>query len=101
MNDLPEESRDTVIKNILIAVDNVNVVAGPANYERKYSGTDYVMLPFDSNESIKRFLVSSREQLRKLLLTDWFETKLTSSQIQDVNVALTLARQKINEMFNN
>lgn len=101
MDEFSEESKDIFIKNVLLTVDNINVLFGNLNYQRKYSDIDNVMFTYDNNETLKRFLITSREQLRKILLTDWYQTKLTSVQIQHINQTLTLIRNKISELFTN
>ena len=101
MDEFSEESKDIFVKNVLLTVDNINVLFGVSNYQRKYSGRDYVMFTYDNNETLKRFLITSREQLRKILLTDWYQTKLNTTQIQQINQTLTLTRNKISELFTN
>lgn len=101
MNEFSEESKDIFINNVLLTVDNINVLFGNSNYQRKYSNNDNVMFTYDNDETLKRFLITSREQLRKILLTDWYQTKLTSIQIQQINQTLTLIRNKIGELFTN
>ena len=101
MDYFSEEAKDIFVKNVLLTVDNINVVIGDSNYQRKYSDNDDVTSLYNNDETFKRFLISSREQLRKFLLTDWYNTKLTNIQIQDVTDTLTLIRNRVTELFTN
>ena len=101
MDYFSEEAKDIFVKNVLLTVDNINVVIGDSNYQRKYSENDDVTSLYNNDETLKRFLISSREQLRKFLLTDWYNTKLTNIQIQDVTDTLTLIRNRVTELFTN
>lgn len=101
MDYFSEEAKDIFVKNVLLTVDNINVVIGDSNYQRKYSENDDVTSLYNNDETFKRFLISSREQLRKFLLTDWYNTKLTNIQIQDVTDTLTLIRNRVTELFTN
>ena len=101
MDYFSEEAKDIFVKNVLLTVDNINVVIGDSNYQRKYSENDDVTSLYNNDETFKRFLISSREQLRKFLLTDWYNTKLTNIQIQDVTDTLTLIRNRVTGLFTN
>jgi hypothetical protein len=101
MNNLTDEQKNEVVKNILLTVDNVNLIIQTPNYSIKYSEEDDVMVLYENDEQYKRYLVSSRERLRKILLTDWYQSKFTTSQISDISNTLSLVREKISDIFTN
>jgi hypothetical protein len=100
MFNISEENKDYVVKSVLKTIDDVNVVNKTNNYTRKYGEVD-VEIELMDDESLKRFYINSREQLRKILLTDWYQQKFTTTQIQDINSTLTLVRQIITNLFTN
>jgi hypothetical protein len=101
MNNLTDEQKNEVVKNILLTVDNVNLIIQTPNYSIKYSEEDDTMVLYENDEQYKRYLVSSRERLRKILLTDWYQSKFTTSQISDISNTLSLVREKISDIFTN
>ncbi len=101
MNNLTDEQKNEVVKNILLTVDNVNLIIQTPNYSIKYSEEDDAMVLYENDEQYKRYLVSSRERLRKILLTDWYQSKFTTSQISDISNTLSLVREKISDIFTN
>jgi hypothetical protein len=101
MNNLTDEQKNEVVKNILLTVDNVNLIIQTPNYSIKYSEEDDVTVLYENDEQYKRYLVSSRERLRKILLTDWYQSKFTTSQISDISNTLSLVREKISDIFTN
>ena len=101
MNNLTDEQKNIVVENILHTVDNVNIIIQTPNYIKKYSDDDYEMIVYENDEQYKRYLVGSRERLRKILLTDWYDSKFTSQQIADITNTLSSVRQKITDIFTN
>jgi hypothetical protein len=101
MNNFTDEQKDEIAVNILHIVDNVNLLIQTPNYSKKYSDDEYHMVEYESEEQYKRFLINSRERLRKILLTDWYETKFTTQQITDITNTLSSLRQKITDLFTN
>ena len=101
MNNFTEEEKNVIVANILHLIDNLNLIIQTPNYVKKYSDEDYQMVTYENENQYKRFLVVSREKIRKILLTDWYETKFTTTQITDITNTLTLVRQKIGDLFTN
>lgn len=101
MYNLTDEQKNEVVKNILQTVDNVNILIQTPNYTSKYSEDDYEMVVYENDEQYKRYLISSRERFRKLLLTDWYQSKFTTSQVNDITYTLSLVREKISDIFTN
>lgn len=101
MYNLTDEQKNEVVKNILQTVDNVNILIQTPNYTSKYSEDDYEMVVYENDEQYKRYLISSRERFRKLLLTDWYQSKFTTSQVDDITYTLSLVREKISDIFTN
>lgn len=101
MNSFTEDQKDEIVVNILHVVDNVNILIETPNYEKKYSDDEYKMVIYENEEQYKRFLINSRERLRKILLTDWYQTKFSSEQITDITNTLSSVRQKITDLFTN
>jgi len=94
-----EEVKDNMLKLSLLIVDDVNIMLQVSNYERKYTPSDYVMPDHENN--IKRFMITARENLRKILEQNWILEKATSVQINDINNTLTIVKNKITELFGN
>lgn len=101
MYNLTDEQKNEVVKYILQTVDNVNILIQTPNYTSKYSEDDYEMVVYENDEQYKRYLISSRERFRKLLLTDWYQSKFTTSQVNDITYTLSLVREKISDIFTN
>jgi hypothetical protein len=99
MNNLTDEEKDKVVENILHTVDNLNLLLETTNYSKKYSDDDYEMVTYENVEQFKRYLIESRERLRKILLTEWYESKFTSEQKTDITNTLTSVRQRITNIF--
>lgn len=96
---MEEEVKDNMLKLSLLMTDDVNIVLQVSNYERKYTPTDYVMPDYENN--IKRFMITARENFRKILEQSWITEKATTTQISDINNTLTLVKNKITELFGN
>ena len=96
---MEEEVKDNMLKLSLLMVDDVNIILQVSNYERKYTPKDYVMPDYENN--IKRFMITSRENFRKILEQSWIAEKATTTQISDINNTLTLVKNKITELFGN
>lgn len=96
---MEEEVKDNMLKLSLLMTDDVNIVLQVSNYERKYTPTDYVMPDYENN--IKRFMITARENFRKILEQSWIAEKATTTQISDINNTLTLVKNKITELFGN
>ena len=101
MNNLTDEQKDIVVENILHTVDNVNIIIQTPNYSKKYTDDEYELTVYENDEQYKRYLIGSRERLRKILLTDWYESKFTAQQITDITNILVSVRQKITDIFTN
>lgn len=101
MNNLTDEQKDVVVENILHTVDNVNIIIQTPNYSKKYTDDEYELTVYENDEQYKRYLIGSRERLRKILLTDWYESKFTAQQITDITNTLVSVRQKITDIFTN
>jgi len=101
MSNLSDEQKNNLVQIILQTIDDVNVVLQTPNYQRKYSEDKDMSHVTHDDESVKRFFVTSREQLRKILITDWYQTKFTESQITEITNTLSLTRQKISDLFTN
>lgn len=100
MDNLTSDEKLKIVDSILKCVDNVNVVIQTPNYIRKYGDIDYD-LGVSDEPSLKRFLIVSRERLRKILLVDWLNDHFTSTQVTDITNTLSLTRQKISQLFTN
>jgi hypothetical protein len=101
MNNFNDEDKKHAIENTLFILDNVNVNLQTPNYNRKYLDENYKLNVWETNEQYKRSLINSREQLRKILLTDWYQTEFTEEQITDITTTLSLVREKISDIFTN
>ena len=101
MGNFSDEHKQHAIKSILFILDNVNVNLQTPNYSKKYLDENYTLDVWETDEDYKRSLINSREQLRKILLTDWYQTEFTEEQITDITTTLSLVRQKISDLFTN
>ena len=101
MNNFNDEDKKHAIENTLFILDNVNVNLQTPNYNRKYLDENYKLNVWKTNEVYKRSLINSREQLRKILLTDWYQNEFTEEQITDITTTLSLVREKISDIFTN
>lgn len=101
MSNFNDEDKKHVVVSILFILDNVNVNLQTPNYSRKYLDENYKLDVWVTNDDYKRSLINSREQLRKILLTDWYQTEFTDEQITDITTTLSLVRQKITDIFTN
>jgi hypothetical protein len=101
MTNFNDEHKKHAIKSILFILDNVNVNLQTPNYSKKYLDENYTLDVWETDEDYKRSLINSREQLRKILLTDWYQTEFTEEQITDITNTLSLVRQKITDIFTN
>lgn len=101
MSNITEEEKNNIVQNILTLVDNVNIILQTPNYVKKYINDEDVMEFSENDNQNKIFLINSRERLRKVLLMDWYTTKFNETQISDIISALSLVRQKINDVFTN
>lgn len=101
MTNFNDEHKKHAIKSILFILDNVNVNLQTPNYNKKYLDENYTLDVWETDEDYKRSLINSREQLRKILLTDWYQTEFTEEQITDITTTLSLVRQKITNIFTN
>jgi hypothetical protein len=101
MSNITEEEKNNIVQNILTLVDNVNIILQTPNYVKKYINDEDVMEFSENDNQNKIFLINSRERLRKILLMDWHTTKFNETQISDIISALSLVRQKINDVFTN
>ena len=101
MVNFDDEHIKHAIKSILFILDNVNVNLQTPNYSKKYLDENYTLDVWETDEDYKRSLINSREQLRKILLTDWYQTEFTEEQITDITTTLSLVRQKISDLFTN
>ena len=101
MGNFDDEHKKHAIKSILFILDNVNVNLQTPNYSRKYLDENYTLDVWETDEDYKRSLINSREQLRKILLTDWYQDEFTEEQITDITTTLSLVRQKISDLFTN
>ncbi len=99
MSNFNDEHKKEAVKNILFTLDNLNVNLETPNYSRKYLDEDYKLDVWETDNQYKISLINSREQLRKILLTDWYQTEFTEEQITDITTTLSLVRQKISEAF--
>lgn len=101
MSNITEEEKNNIVQNILTLVDNINIILQTPNYVKKYINDEDVIEFSENDNQDKIFLINSRERLRKILLMDWHTTKLNETQISDIISALSLVRQKINDVFTN
>ena len=101
MGNFSDEHKQHAIKSILFILDNVNVNLQTPNYSKKYLDENYTLDVWETDEDYKRSLINSREQLMKILLTDWYQTEFTEEQITDITTTLSLVRQKISHLFTN
>jgi hypothetical protein len=101
MSNFNDEDKKHAVVSILFILDNVNVNLQTPNYSRKYLDENYKLDVWVTNDDYKRSLINSREQLRKILLTDWYQTEFTEEQITDITTTLSLVRQKITDIFTN
>lgn len=99
MSNFNDEDKKHAVMSILFIIDNVNVNLQTPNYTRKYLDEKYKLDVWETNDDYKRSLINSREQLRKILLTDWYQTEFTEEQINDITTTLSLVRQKITNIF--
>jgi hypothetical protein len=98
MDDITNEEKILIKDGILKNVDKVNIVLGTPNYVKKYTDTEIVDVQYD-NDGLKRFMVSSRERLRKISTVSWYTDKFTATEIQDITNTLSIVRQKISDLF--
>jgi hypothetical protein len=101
MGNFNDEDKKHAVISILFILDNVNVNLQTPNYSRKYLDENYKLDVWETDEDYKRPLINSREQLRKILLTDWYQDEFTEEQITDITTTLSLVRQKISDLFTN
>jgi hypothetical protein len=101
MGNFNDEDKKHAVISILFILDNVNVNLQTPNYSRKYLDENYKLDVWETDEDYKRPLINSREQLRKILLTDWYQDEFTEEQITDITTTLSLVRQKITNIFTN
>lgn len=101
MTNFSDEDKKHAVISILFILDNVNVNLQTPNYSRKYLDENYKLDVWETDEDYKRPLINSREQLRKILLTDWYQDEFTEEQITDITTTLSLVRQKISDLFTN
>lgn len=101
MSNFNDEDKKHAVISILFILDNVNVNLQTPNYSRKYLDENYKLDVWVTNDDYKRSLINAREQLRKILLTDWYQTEFTEEQITDITTTLSLVRQKITDIFTN
>jgi hypothetical protein len=101
MGNFNDEDKKHAVINILFILDNVNVNLQTPNYSKKYLDENYTLDVWETDEDYKRSLINSREQLRKILLTDWYQTEFTEEQITNITTTLSLVRQKITNIFTN
>jgi hypothetical protein len=101
MGNFNDEDKKHAVISILFILDNVNVNLQTPNYSRKYLDENYKLDVWVTNDDYKRSLINAREQLRKILLTDWYQTEFTEEQITDITTTLSLVRQKITDIFTN
>ena len=96
---MEQEVKDDMLKLSLLLVDDVNIVLGTSNYQRKYTPSEYVMSDYQND--MKRFMVTARENLRKILEQSWLSETATAEEQQDINTTLTLVKNKITQLFAN
>ena len=101
MTNFSDEDKKHAVISILFILDNVNVNLQTPNYSRKYLDENYKLDVWETDEDYKRPLINSREQLRKILLTDWYQDEFTEEQITDITTTLSRVRQKISDLFTN
>ena len=101
MSNFDNEYKKSTIESVLFILDNVNVNLQTPNYSKKYLDENDTLDVWETDEDYKRSLINSREQLRKILLTDWYQTEFTEEQITDITTTLSLVRQKITNIFTN
>lgn len=101
MGNFNDEDKKHAVISILFILDNVNINLQTPNYSKKYLDENYTLDVWETDEDYKRSLINSREQLRKILLTDWYQTEFTKEQITDITTTLSLVRQKITNIFTN
>ena len=101
MGNFNDEDKKHAVISILFILDNVNINLQTPNYSKKYLDKNYTLDVWETDEDYKRSLINSREQLRKILLTDWYQTEFTEEQITDITTTLSLVRQKITNIFTN
>ena len=101
MSNFDDEYKKSTIESVLFILDNVNINLQTPNYTKKYLDENYVLDVWETDEDYKRSLINSREQLRKVLLTDWYQDKFTEEQITNITTTLSLVRQKISDIFTN
>ena len=101
MSNFDNEYKKSTIESVLFILDNVNINLQTPNYSKKYLDENYKLDVWETDEDYKRPLINAREQLRKILLTDWYRDEFTSEQITDITTTLSLVRQKISDLFTN
>jgi hypothetical protein len=101
MGNFNDEDKKHAVISILFILDNVNVNLQTPNYSKKYLDENNTLDVWETDEDYKRSLINSREQLRKILLTDWYQTEFTEEQITNITTTLSLVRQKITDIFTN
>jgi hypothetical protein len=101
MSNFDGEYKKSTIESVLFILDNVNINLQTPNYSKKYLDENNTLDVWETDEDYKRSLINSREQLRKILLTDWYQTEFTEEQIIDITTTLSLVRQKISDLFTN
>lgn len=101
MGNFNDEDKKHAVISILFILDNVNVNLQTPNYSRKYLDENYKLDVWETDEDYKRPLINAREQLRKILLTDWYQDEFTEEQITNITTTLSLVRQKITDIFTN
>ena len=98
MDNITNEEKISIKNVILKNVDKINLTLETPNYVKKYTDIEIVIEQYNNTE-LRRFMITSREQLRKISTVSWYADKFTSTEIQDITNTLSLVRQKINELF--
>lgn len=101
MSNSNDEHKKHAVICILFILDNVNVNLQTPNYRRKYLDESYKLDVWGPNTDYKRSLINAREQLRKMLMNDWYQDEFTEEQITNITTTLSLVRQKITDTFTN
>jgi len=101
MGNFNDEDKKHAVISILFILDNVNINLQTPNYSKKYLDENYTLDVWETDKDYKRSLINSREQLRKILLTDWYQDEFTEEQITNITTTLSLVRQKITDIFTN
>ena len=96
---MEQEIKDDMLKLSLLIVDDVNILLETNNYQRKYSPSEYIMPDYQND--MKRFMVTARENLRKILQQSWLSETATVEEQGDINTTLILVKNKITQLFAN